>query len=363
MKVTKLIFKLFLLSLVFVSCNDDGKELIVQNVFEAVNSNVVVSSEGNFGAKDGSVSFFGENKADVFYYEQANNAQLGGLVQSIAFTETKAYIILNDVNQIVVVDKTTFVKESVIETDIENPRYMTIVGDKGYVTNWGVSGDESNTDYDDYIAVVDLKTNKVLEKISDGLPFGPEQIIQANGKIFVSHKGAWGNNNKVSVIEGDKVLKTIEVGNTPDELILNDNGELMVLSEDTAKEFNSDWSTKTTNNPSKVVFINTELGTIVKELEFPLDVPVSLMAYEDGVVYYYANDVVYSIDSSATEVVLDKVFEGERLYGINVKNEKIFALKRAFTSLSKLTVYNIYSKSVQFETAIGLGASKVYFVE
>ena len=48
---------------------------------------------------------------------------------------------------------------------------------------------------------------------------------------------------------------------------------------------------------------------------------------------------------------------------MNVKNNKIFTLKRAFTALSKLTVVSTSSKEVEFETAVGTGASKVYFVE
>ncbi|MGY5355847.1 YncE family protein [Wenyingzhuangia sp. IMCC45467] len=366
MKVTKLICKLFLLSLVFVSCNDDdGLELITQNVFEAINSEVIVSSEGNFNSKDGSVSYFGKNHANVFYYNEVNGAKLGGLVQSMAFSDTKAYIILNDVNQIVVVNKNTFVKEAVVETGLSNPRYMTIVGDKGYITNWGVTGDEASEDYDDYIAVLNLTTNTIEEtNITEGLPFGPEQIVSANnGKVYVSHNGAWGTNNKVSVIQNNQVLTTIEVGDAPDELIIDDNGNLLVLSQDTAAEYNEDWTTKSTNNPSQIDFINTNTDAIEKTWSFEVTTPVSLMAYESGSIYFYASQVVYKLDETAAEVSYNEVSSGNILYGLNVKNDKLFTLKRAFTNLSKLTVVNAESGLVEYETAVGLGASKIYFTE
>ena len=106
------------------------------------------------------------------------------MVQSIAFSEDNAYVILNDANSVVVVDRYTFEFVGSINTGFDNPRYMAIVGDKGYITNWGA---DTFTTNDDYLAVLDLDTN-TLEEETITLSYGVEQIVAAGNKLYVSHK-------------------------------------------------------------------------------------------------------------------------------------------------------------------------------
>lgn len=354
MKVTKLIFKLFLLSLVFISCNEDTKEIEVDRGFE---DGFLISSEGNFGAKDGSVSLFSDSKTNVFYYNDVNGAKLGGLVQSLTIGDDYVYVILNDANQIVVVNKETFEKEATIETGLGNPRYMVISGDKGYVTNWG----EGSSATDDYVAVVDLSTNTVEATIS--LAEGVEQIVSDDVNLYVSHKGGWSTGNTVSVVNiNSKEITSIELDYAPDELFFSNAGELVVLCQGKT-EYNPDWSVKGIST-SSINFINVATNEITKTIDFEENANPSLLSYDanEGDIYYYVNNGVYAIEDDATELSDEVIYE-DSLFGMSVKNGNIYALKYAFTTLSTLSIIDAESKSTVFETAVGLGASKVYFLE
>ena len=227
MKITKLLLKLFLVSILITSCSSEDK--IVEVLKEKYTKGIIISAEGVFNDKDGSISYVNNEltEAQNFIYAGKNGALLGGLIQSITFTDTDAYIILNDVNTIVVADRYTFVKKAQITTGLDNPRYMTIVNGKGYVTNWG-NGSDVN---DDYIAIIDVVTN-TIEATTISLANGVEQILNKNNKLYVSHKGAFSTNNIISVVDlnAGNAISTITVNDNPDEMVFDNAGNLIVLS-------------------------------------------------------------------------------------------------------------------------------------
>lgn len=355
------IFKLLiLLSVVFVSCVKE--ETIVQNVFEAVDTNIIVSSEGNLNAKDGSVSYFGKNDSDIFYYENVNGAKVAGLIQSICFGEEDAYIILNDVSQIIVVDKYTFKKKAIVQTGLGLPRYMTIVGSKGYITNWGDGTDET----DDYLAVLDLATNKIVESEKIAMANGVERILVKDNKLYVSHKGGYSSNNIVSVVylsDANKIT-TITVKDNPDEMFFNNAGELVVLCQGKPLSYGSTPPYPAlTNTPSSITFINTADNSINKELVFAENTRATLMDYDNGNIYYYKDDKVFTIKDDATEISTTNGITVGSIYGMSTKDNHLFTVSYSFTSLCKLKVINISDKTTEYTSAVGLGAAKIYFIE
>lgn len=365
MKIKNLFLSLFLISLVFVSCSDDTNNPVAP-VVESSKGNyekgIIISAEGAFGKKDGSISFVKEGLTDLatnFVYTGVNNAQLGGLIQSIAFNGDDAYIILNDVNTIVVVDRYTFKKKATIKTGLKNPRYMAIANGKGYVTNWGAGADTT----DDYLAVIDLANNTITtEKIS--LDNGVEQIVTVNNKLYVTHKGAWSSNNIVSVVDLGKnnAVTKITVKDNPDEIFVDKSNNLVVLSEGKPTYGGAPDYKLLSNTTSAISFINTGSNKVTKEITFPENERATLLAYESGKVYYYksADKKVYEINESATELATSGFSVG-RIYGMTAKNNNIYAVEYAFTSLSKLTVYDVASGKSKYSSVVGLGASKIYF--
>lgn len=367
-------FKLLVLAipLVLFSCESDDaatpitvdREVFVDREIEVeaqttFEDGFFVSAEGNFQAKNGSISYVTNdlNTSTNFIYNKANNGTpLAGLVQSVFFGEENAYIVLNDVNTIVISDKLTMVRKDIITTGIDNPRYMTVLGDKGYVTNWG--GRENLTD--DFVAVIDLLTNTVESTIP--VEVGVERIIAKDNKLYLSH-GAGVKNNKVSVIDltNSNTVSTIEVKDGADELFFNSEGQLVVLSQGfdvfgSAPDFNL-----LSSSEGAISFINTISNTVEKELVMPVGNRASLLSQEGQNLYYLSNGEVFTIESSATTLPTTGGINTGFIYGMEVNNSQLYTVSFEFSSFSTLSVYDIGSGVNTFSSAVGLGASKVYF--
>ncbi|MDO3693361.1 cell surface protein [Wenyingzhuangia sp. chi5] len=353
MKTTKQILKLLVIALIIVSCNNDDSIELVNRDYS---NGILISGEGS-GAGTGSVTYLSSDQTSKyqFIYLSANGTQLGTYLQSMAFNENSAFIIVDNANTVTMVDKKTFIKTGEIKTDLNTPRFMTVVGDKGYITNWG---DPYNTE-DDYIAVANLNTNTVEKTIS--VANGPEQIVAKGNKLYVSHKGAYGTNNVVSVIDTatDDVVE-ITVKDNPDELLLNNNGDLLVLSEGSIVY--DPWPTIKSETKAAIHIINTTTNTITKTIEFEEGEHPSLMTYDNGQIYYYLSGGVYKVNSGE-ETLPTKALISQSLYGMAVKNGNLYGVEANFTAQSNLYVFDLSTKEKVFTTKVALGASKIYFTE
>lgn len=84
------------------------------------------------------------------------------------------------------------------------------------------------------------------------------------------------------------------------------------------------------------------------------------MSYSEGNIYYYSDNRVYKISETATELGADGLDVGD-IYGMRAKNDKLYTLEYAFSELSKLRIIDYETESDLYATAVGLGASKIYF--
>ncbi|KAF9657691.1 MULTISPECIES: YncE family protein [Tenacibaculum] len=360
MKITKLLLQLFLISIVLISCSSEDK--IVEVIRDKYDNGVIVSGEGLYGNKDGFISYVNNelSESQNFIYAGKNGALLAGLIQSIAFSETDAYIILNDANMIVIADRYTFKKKGQITTGLNNPRYMTIVNGKGYVTNWGDGANEN----DDYVAIIDIETN-TIEENTISLANGVEQIVNKGNKLYISHKGGWSSNNIVSVVDlnNNNVVSTITVKDNPDDMAFDATGNLIVLSEGKPLEYGpAPYYKATKNTPSSISIINTTDNTIIKELAFPENKRATYLAYSNNKIYYYQGntDKVYGIKETANELAEEGIDVGV-IYGMNVRDNQLFVAEYEFQEVSELMVYDINTKNKIYSTEVGVGASKIYF--
>ncbi len=354
MRVSKFLMACFLVSSIFISCSDDEPDGPKGNY----ENGILVSGEGS-SSVSGSVSFISNDYATVNnnIYSTVNNEELGEYVQSVSFDSDRAYIIADNQNTISVVNRYTFEKIGAVTLGLDTPRYMTIVGNKGYVTNWGAT---DNND-DDFVAVVNLSTLQVEETIS--VVLGPERIISANNKLFISHKGAFGSNNKVVVINltTNQVEKEIIVKDLPDELFINGAGALVVLSEGKTI-YDANWSV-TGHTSGAISFINTASGIVEKELVFDEGEHPSQMAINGNDIYYSLGNDIFSFNSSAAVLPVSKLMtvDAGYLYGMQTRDNELFLLDANFAGKSTLKIYDVSSTTVLQEKEVGLGASKIYF--
>ncbi len=355
MKMNSLITKcLFLALICLTSCSDDDEIIVVpKGDYE---NGLLISGEGS-GAGTGSISFVSNDlsESENLIYKKVNNVELGTFLQSIAFDDDSAYIIVDNTNTITVVDRYTFEFKNEIIVNLSTPRFMTVVGDKGYVTNWGSTSDDT----DDFIAVVDLQTFAVDKTISVGN--GPERIIAKDGKLYVSHKGAFTNNNIVSVITiTTEEVEEITVKDKPDELVFNNAGDLVVLSEGRTL-YDANWNV-TGHTLASISTIDVSTLVIDTALDFELGAHPSLMVLDNNTIYYALGNDIFAMDADATALPGASLLTAEGyLYGMAVGGNRIYATNASFTDVSALNIYDLASQDKIDTKEIALGASKIYF--
>jgi DNA-binding beta-propeller fold protein YncE len=352
MKINKFAILSIAFSTLFISCDKDEIE-----TGSDYSNGIFVSGEGS-GAGTGSVSFIPQDLSTStdLIYKIENGSELGINLQSMELSDSKIYISVDNQNTITVVDRVTFEEVGSIKSQLLKPRYMEIVGDKGYSTNWGSTADDT----DDFIAIIDLGLNTVTSKIPVAL--GPERILEKNGKLYVSHKGAFGLNNIISVIDiATEVVTEITVGDKPDELFFDANGTLIVLSEG-AIEYDESWL-PIGHTLASISKIDINTNTVSSTLDFEEGEHPSLLEIDGDDLYYSLNSGVYKLSTSDTYLPETVYIEAGSITGMSINNSRLYTVVADYTALSDLNVYSVTSKEMISTLKVGLGASKIYFNE
>lgn len=355
MKINKFAILSIALSTLFISCDNDSDEILEPG--SDYSNGILVSGEGS-GAGTGSISFIPQDLSSSTHliYKAENDAELGTFLQSIAFSDTNAYISVDNQNTITVVDRITFQEVGKIDSQLELPRYMEVVGEVGYSTNWGSTASET----DDFIAVVDLNTNSVTKTIPVSL--GPERIVSKDGKLYVSHKGAYGVNNIVSVIDiATDAVTEISVGDKPDELLFTQSGDLIVLSEG-AVQYDMDWNV-IGNTLGSISKIDTNTNSVTSTLTFADGEHPSLLEIDGSDLYYSLNSGVFKMSVTDTELPTSSFIEAGYINGMSINNNQLYTAVASYTALSDFNVYSLSNKEMITTLKVGIGASKIYFNE
>jgi hypothetical protein len=346
--------KLFLMALVsvslFVSCTNDADDIVDSGDY---NKGVLVLNEGSAG--QGSVSYISNDLTSFTQdaYTTVNGSDLlGKYVQSIFFDGDKAYIIAGGSNKITVVNRNTFKIIAKIETGLVAPRYGVVKDGKAYVTNantyadWGASATApGNTD--DYVAVIDLATNKLESKIE--LNATANRIVEKNGKLYITEP--YTSSNLLVVNIATKALET--------PIAIGSNADTMEEKDGTVYILRGPYSDR-----SEIVKVNLSDKTTSK-ITFPesLDGAGYLDIYNNKI-YYSVSNSVYSINTNATVASTTPILTASsvaNLYGFAVNNNFIYLADSGnYKEDSKAYVYNL-TGTLQKEFTVGVGPNGFYF--
>ncbi len=345
----KIVLLVSVLAFAFTSCESDDDSSAPRGDYD---NGILISHEGS--TVSGSVSYVPNNlkDADNDIYQEVNDAELGTFQQSIGFNDDEAFVIVDNANTVAVVNRFTFEEKAVITEGLERPRYIAFIGNKGFVTNWG----NEEVETDDFIAVIDLATDKVTSTIPVAL--GPEQIIVKGDKLYVSHKGARGTNNIVSVIDtaNGNSVKKIETFFWPDEMVLIGN-DLWVSCEG-----NPIWRPE---GETKAAFqvIDTTNDTIKQTIEFEDGVHPSVLDYENGQFYYVVGNEIFNLSSSSTTLPSTAFATADTsIYGMSVNEGKIYTVDAGdYVSAGTLNVYTISNEKWSDPVSLGVLPAKIYF--
>lgn len=338
------------LALMLNACSDDDSPTEPAGDYE---NGYFVVNEGPFQNGSGTITFVGDDgSVRQNVYKTVNGEDLGNIVNSMYITDGKGYIVVNNSNKVVVVNRYTMEKEAVIQgNDIESPRCFTAANGKGYISNWG---DPFNAE-DDYVAVIDLATNLVLEKIAVGE--GPENMLTDADRVFVCLEGGYGQNDQVAVINtnDDSVITNLTVGYVPNSMAIDNSGDIWVLCGGKPA-----WTGAQTPG---ALFKIDPMSTALTGFEFNFsDHPTSLNT-ENGNLYYALDGKVFQMNKDdialPTEALpgLDGVF-----YAMNVRAGELFATDAGdYASEGNLKVYSIGSGSLLETIPAGIIPGQVVF--
>lgn len=345
---------------VLISCNKE-KSTIITNYVEPGSAFVI--NEGNFGHNNGNISYISHNKSVVNgIYETANKPSvLGDVIQSFERVNNTGIICVNNSNKVVLVDVSTFKQTAVITQSITYPRYaLGVNSNKAYISNWSFPGS---------LVVIDLNTKSVIKKITVGN--GPEEMIQANGKVFVANSGGFGNDNTLSIINpnSDVEEEKITVRDYPSEMVMDAQGFIWILCKGHVEYPAPDYFPHRLS-ASYLVRFNPATKTIVKEIML---IPASAdFSSSDNLaingtgtqLYFSVDDKIYTLPITATQLPA-QAFLQKYAYGLNVHpytGDVWVCDAKDFASSGTIYRY-IQSAEAQDSFKVGLIPNSIYFNE
>ena len=276
---------------------------------------------------------------------------MGNVLNSIGFYEDSAYLIANVSNQITIVDRYTFEKKGLIRSGLNNPRYFEAIDGIGFVTNWGDPNDET----DDYVAVLDVSTKTLIANIP--VDFGPEKMIALGGKLYVAHKGGYGYNNVISVIDTDtyEVESEIQVGDVPGSMTSDLKGNLWVLCEGIPS-----WTGNETNG--SLLRIRLSSNEVTLNLDFGNHNHPQFLSADMGNLYYNLNGNVYKMRDTDSELPVTEELSGLYFYTMEVHEGMLYGTDaKDYASNGSIEIYNVTEKTYLKSIPTGIIPGGIYF--
>ncbi len=313
-----------------------------------------IINEGPYGNGSGSLTFVDTNfnYVEQNVFQNVNGESLGNVVQSMALSEDNAYIVVNNAHKIVIANRFSMEKLGSIETGLNNPRYMIITNGKAYVSNWGSPFDST----DDFIAVIDLDTNEVIQTIA--VSEGPEKMELIGDKIVVAMQGGWGFNNKISIINtSNNTLQTsIDLGYIPNSMIVKDQA-LYVLSGGIPS-----WSWTLPESAGQITKIDTDSFTIVDTWDFDTSAHPGFLSFDGTSLLYNLNGNIFKWNGADALPTTPENGLGGYYYGMSAKNNLLFTLDAAdFASEGTLKIFYLASNNQIQSIPTGIIPNAVVF--
>lgn len=339
--------------LIFSSCDDGGETVEIPQ-----KTGILIVNEGNFGAGNGSLSFYDEELMTITnnVIKNANNgAVIGSLIQSIYLHDGVGYVICNDANKIEFIDQDSFKFLANPTDEINVPRYMTVIENTGYITCWGPY--DANYELpDSYIAVMDLGTKAIIDTLECGS--GPEGIIASNNKLYVANSFE----TSVSVIDLiDGSSTKINFDAAPQHLVPDASGNIWV-------SLSTGWQYPADKAGIQALNVATEQrGTFIPILD--IKGPLAIDSKGEHIFaltaesYPKTGTTVQEYNTLTKTLAAKPFISGDNFYGLgyNLTTDKIYVSdNQAFAGNGKIMVYDA-DGVLQDEQVTGIGPNGYAF--
>lgn len=325
-----------MLLLLLHNCTSDDRDTNIDTPEGNYVNGMFVLNEGGYTYSNASLSFI-DQSGEVYnqVFNGVNGFGLGDVAQSMAFNNDTAFIVMNNSNTIEVVNRYTLEHITTISNQILNPRYMVFHGNYGFVTNWG----DPNVTTDDYVAVIDLQNFTVTQTIA--VTEGPERILEANGLVYIAHKGGYGYGNSISVINANtfQVTENITVADVPNGMVVHNNS-LYVLCSGKA-----DWTGNETT--AELFKINLQNHQVADSFQFDFGLHPGFLELSNNDLYYALSSEIFKLSVNEFTMPSAPLFSTQNenlevLYGFRVYNNKIYlADAKDYASNGEVFIYDL----------------------
>lgn len=333
---------LSLISLQFLACSnvDDGAEEEV--VLGDYQNGILITNEGNYGSPNASVSFLDSALSSIEnqLFQSNNEAEsLGDVLQSIAFHENLAFLVLNNSNKVEVVNRYTFERVATLTQGLEQPRYAAVSDGKLFVTNA----------LSDKVTYYDVTSFGYLGEIA--LEQDIEQVIALGHQVFVQ-QSYFGNGNSLAVINSETadVQTTITLQNAFDSMV-SDGQNIYALCNP--------------ENDAKLLVVNADDLSVSRTLDLG-DVQNAVKIREDnGNVYFVESNKVYRFEPTSDGFDNHPLFEvtdnsWSTFYGFSVIDDRVYSGDaQGFTQNGTVQVFDL-TGSLLGTFVAGVGVNGFY---
>lgn len=204
-----------ILPLAFTGCKKDEPEEPAATGFKG--NGTFILCEGGFNQGNARIDFLDKNtdslKTDIF--QSVNGAPLGDVLQSMAYINDRAYIVVNNSGKIEIVDPEDFTSKGTITTGLTSPRYVNVVSSgKAYVSDL----------FSGSVAILNTSTLAVTGSIA--LPGWTEEMLTDGNKTWITN----GMKDYTYIVENDAVTDSVDVGYGSTSIRKDNSGKIWVLS-------------------------------------------------------------------------------------------------------------------------------------
>jgi YVTN family beta-propeller protein len=255
---------------------------------------------------------------------------------------SKIYIVVNNSNKVLIINRYTGQLVGNINTGLVNPRYLVVKNNNLYSNTLYIScwGNPTNPT-DDYIAVINDNNYGDLFKIM--VTEGPEKLLIHNNNLYVAHKGGFSNGNSVSVINttNNSVTNTFTTGDIPNGLAIFNNELYVFCSGKTVYDTNWNIIEKT---GGKLKSYNLTNYSEIQSVDFGNTQQPSNFVVDQDKLYYSLNGQIFQKTITSSTIPSSALFNPQvtNLYALNIIEDKIYVCDaKNFNSAGNLKIFNL----------------------
>ena len=328
------------------SCSSDSDNPITDNSTNYSNY-IILSNEGTFNSNNATVDALSKNYAEniaSIYAKSNNNEALGDVLQSIGFKNNYAFLVINNSNKVVVVNRTDFKKVTTLTQNIQQPRSIAFNDQFIYITNHDYSGEKS-------LSIFKLSDFSFVQK--HVFTTASQGVVEAQNNIFVENASD-GYGNQFTYINGstNQVENTITLPSGDLNKLVSYNNKVYALAGGLTDSY--------------IYEINASNGNISQTTTLTGIANARKLAIDQNTFYYTSENKIYKLPIGSSTipttplVTVTNTSPYSTLYGFNVIDGAIFTSEaNGFTQPSTVAIYNTAGQLVKSFTS-GMGTNGFY---